>query len=238
MTLIANALGTPPADMIDHIHAEGRKVAALCGSPYQARKHADAGVDIIIAQGGEGGGHSGEVGSIVLWPQVVKAVAPVPVLAAGGIGSGQQIAAALALGAQGAWTGSQWLMVEEAENTPVQQQPTSTPAQPRHRAQPLVHRQAVPHAAQRLDRGVGEPGQPRSRSACRCSTWSRATGGRRDATVPRRDRRRRVQPGRPGRRPVRRRSRRPRPSSSAGSRSTSRPPSRLDELNEAAANAG
>jgi NAD(P)H-dependent flavin oxidoreductase YrpB (nitropropane dioxygenase family) len=121
MTLIANALGTPPADMIDHIHAEGRKVAALCGSPSQARKHADAGVDIIIAQGGEAGGHSGEIGSIVLWPQVVKEVAPVPVLAAGGIGSGQQIAAALALGTQGAWTGSQWLMVEEAENTPVQQ---------------------------------------------------------------------------------------------------------------------
>jgi NAD(P)H-dependent flavin oxidoreductase YrpB (nitropropane dioxygenase family) len=122
MTLIANALGTPPADMIEHIHASGRKVAALCGSPYQARKHADAGVDIIIAQGGEGGGHCGEVGSIVLWPQVVKEVAPVPVLAAGGIGSGQQIAAALALGCQGAWTGSQWLMVEEAENTPVQQE--------------------------------------------------------------------------------------------------------------------
>ena len=122
MTLIANALGTPPADMMEHIHAAGRKVAALCGSPYQARKHADAGVDIVIAQGGEGGGHCGEVGSIVLWPQVVKEVAPVPVLAAGGIGSGQQIAAALAMGCQGAWTGSQWLMVEEAENTAVQQQ--------------------------------------------------------------------------------------------------------------------
>jgi NAD(P)H-dependent flavin oxidoreductase YrpB (nitropropane dioxygenase family) len=121
MTLVANALGTPPPDMIKHIHDEGRKVAALCGSPAQARKHADAGVDIIIAQGGEAGGHCGEVGSIVLWPQVVKEVAPVPVLAAGGIASGQQIAAALALGAQGAWTGSQWLMVEEAGNTPVQQ---------------------------------------------------------------------------------------------------------------------
>ncbi len=121
MTLIANALGTPPADIIERIHAAGRKVAALCGSPYQARKHANAGVDIIIAQGGEGGGHCGEVGSIVLWPQVVKEVAPVPVLAAGGIGSGQQIAAALALGCQGAWSGSQWLMVEEAENTPQQQ---------------------------------------------------------------------------------------------------------------------
>jgi NAD(P)H-dependent flavin oxidoreductase YrpB (nitropropane dioxygenase family) len=122
MTLIANALGTPPRHMIEHIHDAGRKVAALCGSPYQARKHVDAGVDIIIAQGGEGGGHCGEVGSIVLWPQVVKEVAPVPVLAAGGIGSGQQIAAALALGCQGAWSGSQWLMVEESDNTPVQQQ--------------------------------------------------------------------------------------------------------------------
>jgi NAD(P)H-dependent flavin oxidoreductase YrpB (nitropropane dioxygenase family) len=121
VTMIANALGTPPAEMIKHIHDSGRKVAALCGSPSQARKHADAGVDIVIAQGGEAGGHSGEVGSIVLWPQVVKEVAPVPVLAAGGIGSGQQIAAALALGAQGVWTGSQWLMVEEASNTPVQQ---------------------------------------------------------------------------------------------------------------------
>lgn len=121
MTMVANALGTPPPDMIKHSHESGRKVAALCGSPSQARKHADAGVDIIIAQGGEAGGHCGEVGSIVLWPQVVKEVAPVPVLAAGGIGSGKQIAAALALGAQGAWTGSQWLMVEEAANTPAQQ---------------------------------------------------------------------------------------------------------------------
>ncbi len=121
VTLIANALGTPPVEMIELIHASGRKVAALCGSPAQARKHAAADVDIIIAQGGEGGGHCGEVGSIVLWPQVVKEVAPRPVLAAGGIGSGYQIAAALAMGCAGSWSGSQWLMVEEAENTPVQQ---------------------------------------------------------------------------------------------------------------------
>jgi NAD(P)H-dependent flavin oxidoreductase YrpB (nitropropane dioxygenase family) len=120
--LIANALGTPPPDMIKHIHDAGRKVAALCGSPYQARKHVDAGVDIVIAQGGEGGGHCGEVGSIVLWPQVVKEVAPTPVLAAGGIGNGAQIASALAMGCQGAWSGSQWLMVEEAHVTPQQQE--------------------------------------------------------------------------------------------------------------------
>jgi NAD(P)H-dependent flavin oxidoreductase YrpB (nitropropane dioxygenase family) len=122
VTLIANALGTPPAEMIRRIQDSGRKVAALCGSPYQAKKHAAAGVDIVIAQGGEGGGHCGEVGSIVLWPQVVKEIAPVPVLAAGGIGSGYQIAAALAMGCEGAWTGSQWLMVEEAENSTAQRE--------------------------------------------------------------------------------------------------------------------
>src|SRR5690606_9630227 len=65
--LIANALGTPPVDVIEHLHEAGLKVAALCGSPHQALKHKEAGVDIVIAQGGEGGGHTGEVGSIVLW---------------------------------------------------------------------------------------------------------------------------------------------------------------------------
>jgi NAD(P)H-dependent flavin oxidoreductase YrpB (nitropropane dioxygenase family) len=120
--LIANALGTPPPDVIEHIHAAGLKVAALCGSPYQALKHKEAGVDVIIAQGGEGGGHTGEVGSIVLWPQVARAIAPTPMLAAGGIGSGGQIAAALALGAQGVWAGSLWLTVEEADLPPAQKQ--------------------------------------------------------------------------------------------------------------------
>ena len=122
MRLIANALGTPPADIIDEIKREGRLVAALCGSPYQALKHKEAGVDIIIAQGGEGGGHTGEVGSVVLWPQVVAAVAPTPVLAAGGIGTGEQIAAALALGCAGVWSGTLWLTVEEADLPPAQKQ--------------------------------------------------------------------------------------------------------------------
>jgi len=120
MKLIANALGTPPADIIDEIHQSGRLVAALCGSSHQALKHKAAGVDIIIAQGTEGGGHTGEIGSMVLWPEVIEAVAPTPVLAAGGIGTGKQVAAALAMGAQGAWTGSLWLTVEEAEAEPAQ----------------------------------------------------------------------------------------------------------------------
>jgi NAD(P)H-dependent flavin oxidoreductase YrpB (nitropropane dioxygenase family) len=118
--LVANALGTPPPEVIERIHKSGRLVAALCGSAYQGRKHVAAGVDIIIAQGTEGGGHTGEIGSMVLWPEVIDAVAPVPVLAAGGIGRGRQIAAALAMGAQGVWTGSIWLSVEEAEASPQQ----------------------------------------------------------------------------------------------------------------------
>ena len=120
--LIANALGTPPPEVIEQVHASGRKVAALCGSPTQAQKHRDAGVDIVIAQGGEAGGHTGEVGSVVLWPQVIEAVAPLPVLAAGGIGTGAQIAAALGMGAEGVWTGSLWLTVEEASLSPAQKQ--------------------------------------------------------------------------------------------------------------------
>jgi NAD(P)H-dependent flavin oxidoreductase YrpB (nitropropane dioxygenase family) len=113
--LIANALGTPPKDVIDRVHETGRLVAALCGRVHQAIRHKESGVDIVIAQGTEGGGHTGDIGSMVLWPQIIEAVAPTPVLAAGGIARGSQVAAALALGAQGVWTGSIWLAVEEAE---------------------------------------------------------------------------------------------------------------------------
>jgi NAD(P)H-dependent flavin oxidoreductase YrpB (nitropropane dioxygenase family) len=118
--LIANALGTPPDDVIAEIHATGRLVVALCGSAKQALQHKNAGIDIIVAQGTEGGGHTGEIGSVVLWPEVIDAVAPTPVLAAGGIGTGRQIAAALAMGAQGVWTGSIWLTVQEADVPPPQ----------------------------------------------------------------------------------------------------------------------
>ncbi len=118
--LIANALGTPPPDVIEQVHKAGRLIAALCGSAKQAMSHKAAGIDIIIAQGTEGGGHTGEVGSMVLWPEVIDAVSPTPVLAAGGIGSGRQIAAAMAMGASGVWTGSLWLTVTEADCPPAQ----------------------------------------------------------------------------------------------------------------------
>ncbi|GAA2768127.1 nitronate monooxygenase family protein [Streptomyces paradoxus] len=113
--LLANALGSPPADVIARAHDQSVLVAALAGSARHARKHRDAGIDIVVAQGYEAGGHTGEIASMVLTPEVVDAVAPLPVLAAGGIGSGQQVAAALALGAQGVWLGSLWLTTTEAD---------------------------------------------------------------------------------------------------------------------------
>jgi len=118
--LIANALGTPPADMIKKIQDKGVLIGALCGKIKQAVAHKEAGLDFIIAQGGEGGGHTGEIGSIVLWPQIVDAVDGLPVLAAGGIGSGRQMAAAMSTGAQGVWCGSLWLAVEEAAAQPAE----------------------------------------------------------------------------------------------------------------------
>lgn len=115
--LIANALGSPPKDVIDQVHAAGVPVAALAGSAKHAQRHAENGVDIVIAQGHEAGGHTGEIASMVLVPEVVDALAAsgsdAAVLAAGGIGSGRQVAAALALGAQGVWMGSAFLTAAE-----------------------------------------------------------------------------------------------------------------------------
>ncbi|MGM9383921.1 NAD(P)H-dependent flavin oxidoreductase [Streptomyces antibioticus] len=113
--LLANALGSPPADVVARAHDRGVLVAALAGSARHALKHREAGIDVVVAQGYEAGGHTGEIASMVLTPEVVDAVAPLPVLAAGGIGSGRQIAAALALGAQGVWLGSLWLTTTEAD---------------------------------------------------------------------------------------------------------------------------
>ncbi|CAN5460613.1 nitronate monooxygenase family protein [soil metagenome] len=122
VSLLANALGTPPPDVIDNVHAKGKLIAALCGSASQAARHKAAGVDIVIGQGTEGGGHTGEIGSMVLWPEILDVLGDTPMLAAGGIGSGRQMAAALAMGAQGVWTGSLWLTVEEADVPPAQMQ--------------------------------------------------------------------------------------------------------------------
>jgi NAD(P)H-dependent flavin oxidoreductase YrpB (nitropropane dioxygenase family) len=120
--IIVNALGTPPDDVIKMVHDSGRLIGALCGKVKQAVAHKEAGLDFVIAQGGEGGGHTGEIGSIVLWPQIADAIAPLPMLAAGGVGNGRQMLAAMSTGAAGVWTGSLWLTVEEAAGQPAQKE--------------------------------------------------------------------------------------------------------------------
>jgi NAD(P)H-dependent flavin oxidoreductase YrpB (nitropropane dioxygenase family) len=112
--LIANALGSPPPDVIERAHAAGVPVAALAGKAAHALHHVEAGIDIVVAQGTEAGGHTGEISTVVLTPEIVDAVGDrAHVLTAGGIGSGRQIAAALALGAAGVWMGSYWLTTSE-----------------------------------------------------------------------------------------------------------------------------
>jgi NAD(P)H-dependent flavin oxidoreductase YrpB (nitropropane dioxygenase family) len=117
--MIVNALGPPPQYVIERAHAAGILVGGLAGSKVHAERQVGIGVDVIVAQGTEAGGHCGEISTMVLVPEVVDAVGPdVPVLAAGGIATGRQMAAALALGAQGVWTGSMWLTVTEADTNP------------------------------------------------------------------------------------------------------------------------
>src|SRR5690242_14426862 len=120
--LMANALGVPPDYMIEAGRERGVPVAALVGAREHAVKQVQAGVDMIIAQGTEAGGHCGEVSTLVLVPEVLQALveegSSIPVLAAGGIVTGRQMAAVVAMGADGAWTGSVWLTTEEAETAP------------------------------------------------------------------------------------------------------------------------
>ncbi len=111
--LIANALGPPPPGLTDRARKQGVPVAALVGQPKHAIRQIEAGVDLLIAQGTEAGGHTGTIATMVLTPEIVDIAAGRPVLAAGGIASGRQMAAALALGAAGVWCGSVWLSSEE-----------------------------------------------------------------------------------------------------------------------------
>ena len=120
--LIANALGVPPKAMIEMGKKHGVPVAALVGAKEHALRQVAAGVDILVVQGTEAGGHCGEVSTMVLVPEVIKAIKPirdVPVLAAGGIMTGRQMAACMAMGAAGVWTGSVWLATVESETTEI-----------------------------------------------------------------------------------------------------------------------
>jgi NAD(P)H-dependent flavin oxidoreductase YrpB (nitropropane dioxygenase family) len=118
--LIANALGVPPKTMIEMGRKHGVPVAALVGAKEHALRQIAAGVDILVVQGTEAGGHCGEVSTMVLVPEVIQAIKnirDVPVLAAGGIMTGRQMAACMAMGAAGVWTGSVWLATIESETS-------------------------------------------------------------------------------------------------------------------------
>jgi NAD(P)H-dependent flavin oxidoreductase YrpB (nitropropane dioxygenase family) len=120
--MVVNALGVPPPFMMRMAREKGVLVGALTGAREHASKHAEAGVDVLIAAGGEAGGHCGEIATIVLIPEVIAAIKDYPnmfVLAAGGIVTGRQMAACMAMGADGAWCGSVWLTTIEAETNPV-----------------------------------------------------------------------------------------------------------------------
>ena len=122
VNLVVSARGTPPKALVEELLGRDILVGSLCGKPEHAADQRDAGVDIIVAQGTEAGGHTGQISTLVLVPQVVDLVssAGVAVLAAGGISRGSQIAAAFALGAQGVWMGTVWLGTRESELTPME----------------------------------------------------------------------------------------------------------------------
>ena len=123
VTMVVSALGSPPPDVIEELRARKIVIGAMCGKAEHAARHKAAGVELIVAQGTEAGGHTGEIATMVLVPQVVEACGDsVAVLAAGGIARGSQIAASLALGAQGVWCGTVWLGTRESELDPFEKE--------------------------------------------------------------------------------------------------------------------
>lgn len=122
VTLVVSALGAPPPDVVSQLREHGVMVGALCGKAAHALRQQAAGVQLIVAQGTEAGGHTGDISTLVLVPQVVEACPGIPVLAAGGISRGSQVAAALALGAEGVWCGTIWLGTRESELTPFEKE--------------------------------------------------------------------------------------------------------------------
>ena len=177
--LIANALGVPPKAMIEMGKKHGVPVAALVGAKEHALRQVAAGVDILVVQGTEAGGHCGEVSTMVLVPEVIKAIKPirdVPVLAAGGIMTGRQMAACMAMGAAGVWTGSVWLATVESET--IGNLPREDDRGLLARRHPLQgpHRQAGAAVALGLDRCLGpRPRQPRRAADAAAERSSAAT---------------------------------------------------------------
>ncbi|MEO9256169.1 MAG: nitronate monooxygenase, partial [Tepidiformaceae bacterium] len=119
--VFASGLGNP-APWVERLKANGTKILSLVGNVKNAKRVADAGVDIVVAQGTEAGGHTGRIATFALVPQVIDAVSPCPVVAAGGIADGRGLAAALALGAIGVWCGTAFLVANEANQPETQKQ--------------------------------------------------------------------------------------------------------------------
>ncbi len=115
--MIVSALGVPPAAQIERAHTLGMKVGAMVGQVRHVKHHLNAGVDVLIAAGYEAAGHNSDIATLVLTPQIVDAAGSTPVIHAGGVARGRQIAAAMALGAQAVWTGTLWLGTTESETT-------------------------------------------------------------------------------------------------------------------------
>ena len=160
--LVVSALGSPPPDVVAELRERGVMIGAMCGKGEHAARHRAAGVQVIVAQGTEAGGHTGEIATMVLVPQVVQACGDdVAVLAAGGIAKGSQIVAALALGAQGVWCGTLWLGTRESELDPFEKQVLFDA-----RAQDAVRRKArtgktVRMIKSRLSEAWEQPGAPK-----------------------------------------------------------------------------
>ena len=114
--IFASGLGSP-AFVVERAHEQGMKVWGLVGLPRQARRQVEAGIDVIVAQGYDSGGHSGTIGTFTLVPEIVRMAEGTNtlVLAGGGISNGRQLAGALAMGADGIWTGTIWLATHESE---------------------------------------------------------------------------------------------------------------------------
>ena len=160
--MIVNALGTPPADIVKQVHDSGRLIGALAGRLKHGITHKEAGLDFVVCQGSEGGGHAGEVTSMILWPQMVDAVAPLPVLAAGGIGNGRQMLAAMGMGAAGSMDG---IDVAEFGGGSCRARPARVLHESDlrgHRAHSLLHRQDRPRTEERVDRGLGASREPQA----------------------------------------------------------------------------
>ena len=119
--LFCSGLGNP-GFMVEEAHANGMKVLGITGNSKNARRMAQSGVDLIVAQGYDAGGHTGRVGTMALLPQAIDAAAPTPVLAAGGIGDGRGVAAALAMGCIGVWVGTRFLATKEGGILDIQKQ--------------------------------------------------------------------------------------------------------------------